>query len=85
MSVNGSNVVRIDEEYACPGCSGSNLFSPTYKQRKCTDCGTRGSESEFRTSEDATCPNCGDTAPKTHKTESGSLFTCRGCTTQFEG
>jgi ribosomal protein L37AE/L43A len=79
-----ANATRIKEEYNCPSCNGSDLFSPTYKQRKCTDCGHRGTETEFRSSQEADCPECGDKAPQTHETDHSGIYTCRGCYNQFE-
>lgn len=75
---------RTEEEYACPDCNSRDYFSPTYKQRKCCSCGHRGSETEFRISPEADCPDCGASAPKTHEHGYSNIHTCRNCYNQFE-
>jgi len=79
------DATRFDEQYACPDCGGDNLYSPTFRSRRCADCGHRGGEGDFRTTPERDCPDCGNAAPKTHERGDVDVYTCRACYNQFEG
>jgi ribosomal protein L37AE/L43A len=87
MAVESSTVAgaeRIEEEYQCPSCGSGQYYSPTYRERKCTQCGHRADAERFRITPQIECPECGDNAPKTHENGLVDIFTCRGCYNQFQ-
>jgi len=79
-----AGATRVEEEYNCPSCGHTDLYSPTYKQRKCCNCGHRDDATKFRTTAEIDCPECGSNAPKTHENGNVHIFTCRSCYTQTQ-
>lgn len=71
---------RVDVNDVCPSCGGSTTYAPTYRKRKCSSCGHRGTEVEFSAREVADCPDCGETNPSGFEGDNGKKgYRCKSC------